>query len=154
MKKNDIHLDMMLSDDFRLGEFIESETAQLYHIDNSPTWEVVLHLHHLCREVLQPLRRHYGRPIRIASGYRCEALNELVHGVGNSLHLCGCAADLHLPDIDTGRAWYHWIVDNLDFDQVLLEYSRCGAIRLHVSYKADSMQNRHQAFFNYRRSRP
>ena len=111
---------MMLSDHFRLGEFIESETARRYHIDNTPSWETVLHLRHLCREVLQPLRRHHGGPIRIVSGYRCEELNERVHGVGNSQHLYGCAADLHLPDLATGREWYYWIVSNLDFDQLLL----------------------------------
>lgn len=153
MKRNNINMDMMLSENFRLGEFIKSETAEMLGIDNTPSWEVVLHLRQLCREVLQPLRSHYGRPITVTSGYRCPALNEAVHGVGNSQHLYGCAADLHLPDLDTGRSWYFWIVNHLDFDQVLLEYNRSGTFWLHVSCQFDFKQNRHQAFFNYKSKR-
>ena len=148
MKTFKYNPNLQLSEDFLLSEFIDSETARRLNIDNTPpTWEVVIHLRQLCREVLQPLRDHYGRPIRITSGYRCPALNEAVHGVGNSQHLVGCAADLHLPDLDTGRAWYYWIVNHLDFDQCLLEHNRRGARWLHVSYQADYHQNRHMAMF-------
>lgn len=150
MKKNNINMDMMLSENFRLGEFINSRTAERLGIDNTPSWEVVFHLRQLCREVLQPLRDHYGRPIVITSGYRCPELNEAVHGVGESQHLYGCAADLRLPDIDTGRQWYFWIVNHLDFDQLLLEHNRRGDSWLHVSHQPDYKQNRHQAFFNYK----
>jgi len=150
MKKNNINMNMMLSENFRLGEFVNSRTAERLGIDNTPpSWEVVFHLRQLCREVLQPLRDHYGRPIIITSGYRCPALNEAVHGVGESMHLYGCAADLHLPDIDTGRQWYFWMVNHLDFDQLFLEHNHRGARWLHVSHKPDSKQNRHMAIFNY-----
>ena len=149
MKRNNINMEMMLSENFRLGEFTEHEKARLLAIDNTPSWEVVFHLRQLCREVLQPLRDHYGRPIIVTSGYRCPELNEAVHGVGGSQHLYGCAADLHLPDIDTGRQWYYWMVNHLDFDQLLLEYNRSGDRWLHVSHQPDYKQNRHIALFNY-----
>ena len=41
----------------------------------------------LCREVLEPLRQHVGKPIRISSGYRCPALNKDAGGVATSQHL-------------------------------------------------------------------
>ena len=67
-----IDLNTKLTGNFRLGEFIESETARRLGINNTPQlWDVVVHLRQLCREVLQPLRDHVGHPIRINSGYRC-----------------------------------------------------------------------------------
>ena len=127
MNKPKYNPEMQLSENFRLKEFIESPTAERLGIDNRPDWEAVINLRNLCREVLQPLRDHEGKPIHINSGYRCPELNEAVHGVGDSQHLRGEAADIHLPDVETGRRWYKYIVDNLDFDQLLFEYRRTAA---------------------------
>ena len=121
MNKPKYNPEMQLSENFRLKEFIESQTADQRGIDNRPDWEAVINLRNLCREVLQPLRDYEGKPIHVNSGYRCPELNEAVHGVGDSQHLYGEAADIHLPDKETGRRWYKFIVDNLDFDQVLFE---------------------------------
>ena len=142
--------DRMLSQDFRLGELIDCVPAWCGDIDNTPdSWDVVVHLRQLCREVLQPLRDHYGRPLRILSGYRSETLNKALHGVGGSLHLIGCAADLWVPDIDTGRQWYYWLVNHVDFDQVFLEYTISGERCMHISHQPDYKDNRHQSLFNY-----
>lgn len=143
-----INLDRQLTENFRLGECIESKTASCLGIDNMPeSWIIVVHLRQLCREVLQPLRTHVGKPIHIRSAYRSDQLNEAMRGVGNSSHLYGCAADLHVPDRDTARSWYYWIVNHLDFDQCFLEHGRRGAYWLHVSYRPDRHDNRHQAWF-------
>ena len=141
--------EMQLSENFRLKEFIESPTAERLGIDNRPDWEAVINLRNLCREVLQPLRDHEGKPIHINSGYRCPELNEAVHGVGDSQHLRGEAADIHLPDVETGRRWYKYIVDNLDFDQLLFEYRRTGVRWLHLSCRRDRTRNRHMAIPNF-----
>lgn len=149
MKKIAYNPDKMLSENFRLGEFTEHEKARLLAIDNTPSWEVVFHLRQLCREVLQPLRDHVGLPVTVLSGYRCPALNEALHGLGASLHIQGCAADLYVPDADTARQWYFWMVNHLDFDLLFVEHNRHGDRWLHVSYQADYHLNRHQSFFNY-----
>ena len=141
--------DMQLSENFTLGEFLSSQTAVKNGIVNLPTREHVSNMQHLCQEILQPLRDHFCQPIRITSGYRCPALNQLVHGVGNSMHQYGCAADLHLPHEKTGKAWYFWIHNHLDFDQLLFETNRYGAVWLHVSCKPDFKDNRHMAIPNY-----
>ena len=96
MKKNTLDLQMLLSDNFTLAEFVRSATAERHRISNLPRWEHVLALRNLCQNVLQPLRNRFGRII-INSGYRCERLNELVHGVGNSQHMRGEAADIYIP---------------------------------------------------------
>ena len=53
----------LLSPHFTLGEFTKSITAERLGIDNKPGYEQVLAMKHLCREVLEPLRQHYGQPI-------------------------------------------------------------------------------------------
>ena len=77
-------------------------------------------------------------------------VNTGVHGVGASKHLSGEAVDIHLPDMETGRAYYCFILHNIDFDQLIFEHRRDGAVWLHCSVLLDSRENRHQAFPNYR----
>ena len=60
-KQNDIQL----SEHFKLSEFTKSITAERLGIDNKPGYEHILAMRRLCREVLEPLRQHYGQPIRI-----------------------------------------------------------------------------------------
>ena len=149
MNKPKYNPEMQLSEHFRLKEFIDSPKADSLGIDNRPDWEAVINLRNLCREVLEPLRQHEDHPIHVNSGYRCMELNEAVHGVGDSQHLRGEAADLHLPDVATGRRWYKFIVENLDFDQLLFEYRRTGVRWLHVSCRRDRTCNRHMAIPNF-----
>ena len=145
-KQNDIQL----SEHFTLSEFTKSITAARLGISNKPDYEQVLAMKHLCSEVLEPLRRHYGAPIRITSGFRCEALNRAVGGVGNSQHMLGEAADLSVPSEEVARDWFWWIVRNTDFDQLLFEHSQRLHNRwLHISCRWDSSGNRHQSIFNY-----
>ena len=115
------------------------------------TYEQVLAMRRLCQEVLEPLRQHYGKPIRITSGFRCEALNKAVGGVGRSQHMLGEAADLSVPNEQVARDWFQWIVRNTNFDQMLFEHSsRLRNRWLHVSCRWDRKRNRHQAIYNYK----
>ena len=142
--------EIRLSEHFRLGEFTKSITAERLRIVNEPGYEQILALRHLCREVLEPLRQHYGQPICITSGYRCEALNMAVGGVSNSQHQYGEAADLSVPSEAVARDWFQWIVRNTEFDQLLFEHSRrLRNCWLHISCRWDITRNRHQSFFNY-----
>lgn len=43
---------------------------------------------------LEVMRREYGQPIRVISGYRCRAYNTKIGGATNSQHLYGRAADI------------------------------------------------------------
>ena len=150
MNNNTYNPNLRLSVHFRLREFTKSITAERLSLINEPDHEKILAMKHLCREVLEPLRQHYGKPIRITSGFRCEALNMAVGGVGNSQHMLGEAADLSVPSEEVARDWFQWIVNNTDFDQLLFEHSRryhnCW---LHISCRWDSSRNRHMAIFNY-----
>lgn len=51
-------------------------------------------------ERLELLRRAWGKPITVTSGYRCKQHNKNVGGGRNSKHLEGIAADLVVPKKD------------------------------------------------------
>jgi uncharacterized protein YcbK (DUF882 family) len=142
--------DEQLSEHFRLSEFTHSITAQRLGLKNEPDYQQRLALRHLCQEVLEPLRRHWGHPIRVTSGFRSIRLNHAVGGVGQSQHLLGEAADLSVPSEQVAREWFEWIVRHTDFDQLLFEHSASMKNRwLHVSCRWQREKNRHLALFNY-----
>lgn len=139
----------MLTEHFSYNEMTRSAWAEKHGVDNTPDALQLAALQNLCRVLLEPLRHAFG-PIRINSAFRSEAVNTGVHGVGASKHLSGEAVDIHLPDVETGRAYYRWILHHVDFDQLLFEHRRDGAMWLHCSVLLNPDDNRHQAFPNYR----
>lgn len=48
---------------------------------------------------IQSIRTHYGKPMKITSGLRCEYENKRVHGAKNSGHLKGYAVDFYMPGV-------------------------------------------------------
>ena len=45
-------------------------------------------------ELLERVRGHFGQPVRVLSGCRCEAHNRAIGGARHSRHLWGQAADI------------------------------------------------------------
>lgn len=144
---------MKLSKHFKLEEFERSETARRLGIDNTVPKGLLPNMEALCQEVLEPARAQFKTPIIITSGYRCGALNAKVRGATNSQHMNGEAADFKVykkvdgksvPDNETLRAMYKWMVDNLQFDQLIWEV-RPTSKWIHVSYKRTGV-NRQQVF--------
>ena len=134
--------DIQLSPHFRLSEFTRSATAERLGIDNSIPSSLIPHLSTLCEHVLEPLREHANQPIIISSGYRCPELNKAVGGVKNSQHMTGEAADivpsfLHPHPSSVLKEWFTWIMDNLEFDQLIMERASKESSRywIHVSYR-------------------
>lgn len=73
---------MNLSQNFRLAEFTESDTAIRLGIDNEPRSDVIIELTKLA-EVLELIRAALndavpGTFIAVTSGYRCEALERVI----------------------------------------------------------------------------
>lgn len=109
-----------LSKDFTLQELTRSTTASLRGIDNTPTPTALAHLRTLVQQILQPAQDALGQ-LNISSGYRSPALNQAVGGVSDSDHTTGYAVDVIPADGDTLR-FAKWVVRNVPFDQVILEY--------------------------------
>lgn len=89
---------MKITENFTLEELTRSDIAKARGIDNTPTALHVRNLERLAREILQPVRDRWGKPITITSGYRCPALNKAAGGVPTSQHLQGEAADICIGD--------------------------------------------------------
>ncbi len=129
---------MKLSKNFSLAEFTKSQTAERKGIDNTPEGKHMDAAVALFEDVVQPVRDHFG-PTTINSGYRSPALNDAVGGSITSQHCKGEAADIEVPGVANADL-ANWIVENLEFDQVILEFYTKGIPDsgwVHVSYKAD-----------------
>jgi len=139
-----------ISKDFSYREFEESMTASEKHICNVITsFKVRDSIKALTLAVLQPLRDAWLKQIRINSGYRCEALNQLVGGVSTSQHVKGEAADINTANPDESYMLSKLAKDlNLPFDQMIL-YPRF----VHISHKLSGLQRR-QILYNYRYKGP
>ena len=79
---------------FSISELTASATALREGIDNRPSKCAYHLLHVLVEQLLDPIRKAWGKPIVVSSGYRCKQLNALIGGVKNSHHILGCAADI------------------------------------------------------------
>ena len=144
IKKENKTMSLILSEHFRLAEFTTSLVAVTRRIDNTPPLPAICNLQQLCLHVLEPLRAHLGHAVRINSGYRSPRLNAAVGGVKTSDHTRGCAADIFVPDVKTGRQWFAWMMDNLPFDQLIWETASAGKAQwIHVGYRGAG-RNRQQ----------
>lgn len=117
---------------FTIEEMTKSSIAKANGIDNTPSDEGVLNLQKLIEAVLDPLREWYGKPIRVNSGFRCEALNEAVGGSDTSQHRLGEAADITVGTKKGNKKLFEYIKDNLPFDQLINESNFSW---VHVSYR-------------------
>lgn len=126
---------------FSLKELCSSDVATKKKIDNFPSFTVVEHLTELTEKILEPLRIAWGSPIKVSSGYRCDALNRAVGGVATSAHRLGWAADLTPANgkLDEFISFTKkWLFDNnIKFDQLLDEKS--GKTRwMHIGIRSTS----------------
>ena len=129
-----------------MEELYASATAKAKGINNKPSVQQMINLVYLCAYVLEPLRVAMNEPIKIGSGFRCQALNKAVGGVYNSQHMKGQAADLCIDgDIQKGRKWFNYIKNHLPFDQLIWEHNSKGTYWVHVSFVyPDFGKNRHK----------
>lgn len=110
-----------LSEHFTLKELTRSETATRKGIDNTPG---PAHMHNLtlvCKNILEPVRNHFGKPVQINSAYRGPKLNAAVGGSAKSQHCNGEAVDFEIDGM-SNYDLAKWVSENLDFDQVILEF--------------------------------
>lgn len=134
---------MQLSKNFTLNELIKTQTAVRNGIDNTPGQQELDNLKILVEKVLQPIRDSFGRAVIVSSGYRSPSINSLVGGSPNSDHVRGMAADIEIPGIDN-KVLAEWIVENLQFTQLILEFYQDGDSDsgwVHVAYDKRKLFN-------------
>ena len=127
---------MNLTDNFTLAEMVKSETALRHDMDNTPDEAEIASLRLLCEKILQPVREHYGKGVKVNSGFRHPDVNAKVGGSKTSDHCKGQAADIEIPGVANADLALH-IVDTYEFTQVILEFYTPGVPDsgwVHVSY--------------------
>jgi zinc D-Ala-D-Ala carboxypeptidase len=134
---------MNLSANFSLHELTKSETALRMGFDNSPDDEATENLRLLCEKVLQPVRDHFGKGVKVNSAYRSPESNAAVGGSKTSDHCKGMAADIEIPGVANAEL-AQWIMDNLEYTQLILEFYTPGIPDsgwVHVSYDPANLKN-------------
>ena len=126
----------MISEHISYREGVYSTTATRLGIDNTPNDEQLENMELVAEEVFEPLRAYVGGPIKINSFFRSPKLNTAIGGSSRSQHCKGQAIDI---DDTFGRAtnaeMYHWIKENLEFDQMIWEFGDDDNPNwVHVSY--------------------
>ena len=116
---------MKLTENFSLSEMIVSPTAKGLGLSNTPTPEHIENMRYCCEKILEPVRAHFGKSVQINSSYRAPLVNKAVGGSKTSQHVNGQAIDFEIPGIDN-KVVADWIGDNLEFDQVILEFYTKG----------------------------
>ena len=129
---------MNLTTNFTLEELTKSETALRHDMDNTPGEAEIANLTALAQNVLQPIRDHFGKGVKVNSGFRHPEVNAKVGGSKTSDHCQGQAADIEIPGVPNAEL-AEWIKDNLEFRQLILEFYTPGVPDsgwVHVSYVA------------------
>lgn len=133
---------MNLSENFTLKELTRSDTADRLDIDNTPNDEQIESLRLLCENILQPVRDHFGKPVKINSGFRCPALNQATGGSATSDHCKGQACDFEIDGVPNPEL-AQWIADNLKYTQLILEFYTQGQPNsgwVHASFNPDNLK--------------
>ncbi|CAB5222950.1 Peptidase M15A, C-terminal [uncultured Caudovirales phage] len=133
---------MNLTANFTLKELTKSDTATRLGLDNTPDDEALENLKTLCEKVLQPIREHYGKSVTVNSAYRSPESNAAVNGSKSSDHCKGMAADIEIVGVANADL-AQWIMDNLDYTQLILEFYTPGIPDsgwVHVSYDPNNLK--------------
>jgi zinc D-Ala-D-Ala carboxypeptidase len=141
---------MKLTTNLSLAEATYSATALRKGIANEPTVTHLINLKAVAENIFQPCRNHFGKPLRVTSGYRSKELNKAIGGSNNSQHSKGEALDMQSTEGYTNRDLFMFIKDHLEFDQLIGEFpDDMGEFAwVHCSYKAEG--NRGEVLVAYK----
>ena len=141
----------MISKHISYKESVYSNTATRRGIDNTPNDEQLANMELLAEKVFEPIREWVGGPIKVNSFFRSPKLNTAIGGSTRSQHCKGQAIDI---DDTFGKAtnaeMYHWIKENLNFDQMILEFGdEDNPAWVHISYVSPK-ENRNRCLKAYK----
>lgn len=117
-----------MTKNFTLAELTKTNTG----LPNALPKHLEGNLRALAENVLQPARDALGA-IEVTSCYRSPEVNRKVGGASKSQHVQAQAADLKYAG--GNDVLFHWIADNLEYDQLIWEFGTADAPSwVHVSY--------------------
>jgi uncharacterized protein YcbK (DUF882 family) len=123
---------MRISEHISFEEGILSPTAIRNGIDNMPNDQELNNMKLVAEHCFEPLRKMWGKPIKVNSFFRSQKLNQLVGGSSSSQHTKGQAIDITTGSKEQNKKLFE-LAKTLEFDQLINEYDFSW---LHISYKA------------------
>ena len=132
---------MNLTKNFTLHEMTKSETALRLGLENQPDEQQLAALKVIAEKICQPVRDKFG-PTKINSALRTLPVNRAIGSSDNSHHVRGMAVDIEVPGVPNAEL-AQWIVDNLEFTQVILEFYTPGVPDsgwVHASYVPEDLR--------------
>ena len=137
---------MKLSEHLDLSEVTRSDMAKRKGISNMPTPEHIENFKILAENIFEPIRKHFGVPIIISSGYRSKALNTAIGGSLTSQHCQGEAIDIDMDGTRNGvtnKMVFDYIKAHLNYDQLIWEFgTKDNPDWVHVSYESTGKQRK------------
>ena len=128
---------MKLTANFSLEELTKSDTGLRLGLDNDPDDTQLANLVALCECVLQPVRDHFGKGVKVNSGLRTLPVNRAIGSKDTSDHVKGMAADIEIPGVANADLARFIVDSGMEFRQVILEFYTPGIPDsgwVHVSY--------------------
>ena len=129
-------------------EAVGSNYAKQKGIKNKPNEEQVENMKLLAEKVFEPLREWVDAPIKVNSMFRSLELNTALKGSKTSSHMKGEAMDITSMGGKSNLEMFHYIKDNLEFDQLIWEFGK-EPKWLHVSFNKEN--NRKQVLVTKKR---
>jgi hypothetical protein len=137
---------MKISAHLDLSEVTRSETAKRKGISNMPTPEHLENFKKLAENIFEPIRKHFGVPIMISSGYRSKELNTAIGGSLTSQHCTGEAIDIDMDGSSNGvtnKMVFDYAKTNLNFDQLIWEFgTNENPDWVHISFESTGKQRK------------
>jgi len=123
---------MKISEHITYEEATLSPTAIRNGISNQPNDHELNNMKLVAENCFEPLRKMWGKPIKVNSFFRSQSLNQLVGGSPLSQHTKGQAIDITTGSKSDNKKLFE-LAKTLDFDQLINEYDFSW---LHISFKA------------------
>lgn len=121
---------MKISEHISFEEAVLSPTAIRNGIDNMPNDAQLHNMKMVAEHCFEPLRKMYGKPIKVNSFFRSEKLNQLVGGSPTSQHTKGQAIDITTGTKAENKKLFE-LAKTLEFDQLINEFDFSW---IHISF--------------------
>jgi zinc D-Ala-D-Ala carboxypeptidase len=132
---------LRLSEHFTLEEMTRSQLAARHGIINQPNDIQLENLKTLAKGMELVRTKLDSLPIDISSGFRCEALNDLLGSKRTSQHIMGLACDWTCDRYaHVGRVFEVVAESSVPFDQLILEYNSW----IHISFPEEGAEPKRQ----------
>jgi zinc D-Ala-D-Ala carboxypeptidase len=127
-----------ISEHITFYEATYSPTAIRKGITNIPTPEVLERMKVVAVACFEPLRKWYGKAIKINSFFRSTLLNTEVGGSLTSGHVKGDSIDMDAGSKEENKKIFEWCKANLKFDQLINEFDYSW---IHISFRLGDNRN-------------